>query len=1069
MKSTTRKVKPTIAGGVSSERKQPYTVQEQNDILFRVLFDLSPDAVVLIDPHDPNVSWPIIDCNEAACQMNGYRREELIGHSIDTINATPGTRAERTAYLKQLRKAGNLKIEVEHRHKSGVMFPVEVSTTLITIGKRELVVGIDRDISEHKRAEEALQKAHAELELRVQERTEELAIANQALKTDIAERKKVEEAVELSEKRFRALIENSADAITLLDADGIAIYDSPAAPGMLGYGPDEWIGKNVFELVHADDLQKTQDLFQYLVKTPGARVNSVFRLRHKNGLWYWIEAISANLLTDPSVKAIVVNYRDITERKRAEEALREHTSELASVYRASAPLLSIGTNLIAVAEEIAQIVASEFNLADCGVLLVDNVSMELNSIKRAGTFVLQPLTPSVLLDSPGLTVAAVRTGQTIYVADVSADPRYIRGVAETQSELVVPLKVGADVLGVLDLQSPHKNAFDEHTQRLVAAFAERAALALKNAQLYEAVSAELAERHRAEEELQRRLADFEAVNRLSTAMREVQTLDELLPIVLEVTLGVLRAPAGSLWLYDKAGDELRVEVTRGYGEYEKISPLLPEKSGEGIVGNVFVTRQPFVENDFHVSPRLSEAARQQVPPGWGGAGIPIRAADHVIGVLVANVPHPRELTPNEINLLTTLGEIGGNAIQRIMLGQQTERRLQHLAALSEIDRLIMSSFDLRTTLGVLLNHVIVQLNVDAADILLFDSNSLILETIAERGFRGKSIRRTQPRLDKGYAGQAILDGRMVKIENIRGQQDDEFLTILAAREAFVSYYAVPLMAKGSTKGVMEIFARAPLNLSTYPAFSDNATGSTTALPGLSKDTETGKITLDTEWMDFLNTLAGQATIAIDNATLFDELQRSNAELRVAYDATIEGWSHALDLRDRETEGHTQRVTEMTVKLARAFGLNSAELAQVRWGALLHDIGKMGVPDTILHKPGPLTDEEWLVMRKHPIFAYEMLSPIQYLSLALDIPYCHHEKWDGTGYPRGLKGEQIPFTARIFAVVDVWDALTSDRPYRVAWSAEKVIDHLRLLAGSHFDPEVLKVCIESGVLMDLKRR
>jgi len=165
------------------------------------------------------------------------------------------------------------------------------------------------------------------------------------------------------------------------------------------------------------------------------------------------------------------------------------------------------------------------------------------------------------------------------------------------------------------------------------------------------------------------------------------------------------------------------------------------------------------------------------------------------------------------------------------------------------------------------------------------------------------------------------------------------------------------------------------------------------------------------------------------------------------------------LRDKETEGHSQRVTKMTLKLAHAFDINEADLVRVRWGALLHDIGKMGVPDYILLKPGPLTDEEWVLMKKHPTFAYEMLSSIHYLKAALDIPYCHHEKWDGTGYPRGLKGKQIPLAARIFAVVDVWDAMKSDRPYRPGWTDEKVREHIRTLAGTHFDPQVVEVFLK----------
>jgi HD-GYP domain-containing protein (c-di-GMP phosphodiesterase class II) len=153
---------------------------------------------------------------------------------------------------------------------------------------------------------------------------------------------------------------------------------------------------------------------------------------------------------------------------------------------------------------------------------------------------------------------------------------------------------------------------------------------------------------------------------------------------------------------------------------------------------------------------------------------------------------------------------------------------------------------------------------------------------------------------------------------------------------------------------------------------------------------------------------------------------------------------------------------MTMELAGLFGIKDEELVGIRRGALLHDIGKMGVPDAILLKPSTLTDEEWVSMRKHPSFAFEMLSPIHYLKSAIDIPYCHHEKWDGTGYPRGLIGEQIPLPARIFAIVDVWDAVTSDRPYRKAWSKEKAIEHLRSQAGSQFDPKIVQVCLEAGV-------
>lgn len=179
------------------------------------------------------------------------------------------------------------------------------------------------------------------------------------------------------------------------------------------------------------------------------------------------------------------------------------------------------------------------------------------------------------------------------------------------------------------------------------------------------------------------------------------------------------------------------------------------------------------------------------------------------------------------------------------------------------------------------------------------------------------------------------------------------------------------------------------------------------------------------------------------------------ELAQAYDATIEGWSRAMDMRDKETEGHSQRVTEMTLQLARDLGISESQLNFVRWGALLHDMGKLGVPDSILHKPGELTDDEWAIMRRHPEIAYEMLSPIHFLQQSLDIPYCHHEKWDGTGYPQGLSGEKIPLIARIFSIADVYDALCSDRPYRPAWSKKRACEYIKSESGTHFDPRVVK--------------
>jgi PAS domain S-box-containing protein len=358
---------------------------------------------------------------------------------------------------------------------------------------------------------------------------------------------------------------------------------------------------------------------------------------------------------------------------------------------------------------------------------------------------------------------------------------------------------------------------------------------------------------------------------------------------------------------------------------------------------------------------------------------------------------------------------------------QIRLQLQRLAAINDIDMAISSTLDLRVTLDIFMEKAFPQLHVDAADILLFNPYMQTLEYAVGRGFHTSAIQRTRVRLGEGCCGRAAVERRPVFIHNLR-EESCVRSRQLSMEESFVSYYAVPLIAKGRVNGVLEVFHRAPFDP-------------------------------DQEWLGFLETLAGQAAIAIDNAGLFEGLQHANTELVQAYDATIEGWSHALDLRDKETEGHSQRVTDMTVQIAIAMGINKEHLIHVRRGALLHDIGKMGVPDNILLKADKLTDEEWVLMRKHPVYAYELLSPIAYLRPALDIPYCHHEKWDGTGYPRRLKGEEIPLSARIFAVVDVWDAMRSDRPYRKGWAEEKVREYIKSLAGTHFDPQVVEVFLK----------
>ncbi|MCH7662878.1 MAG: FHA domain-containing protein [Chloroflexi bacterium] len=355
---------------------------------------------------------------------------------------------------------------------------------------------------------------------------------------------------------------------------------------------------------------------------------------------------------------------------------------------------------------------------------------------------------------------------------------------------------------------------------------------------------------------------------------------------------------------------------------------------------------------------------------------------------------------------------------------QRANQIERLNMLHEMAKASRAHLSPRGILALLLEVITKNSGIDAASVLGFNQDMDGLNYVAASGFNTYVPKGTIQKLEESYAGLAAVERRIISVPVISEARSDFFSSPLRADEKFISYYAVPLVIEEQVKGVLEIFHRT-------------------------------SITPSPKWLDFLETLAGQLAVAVDNAELFESLQRANRELSIAYDATLGGWVKGLELRDEDIEGHTQRVTKLAVRLARAMQINEDELIHIRRGSQLHDIGKMGIPDKILHKPGPLTDEELKIMRMHPVYGYEMLSSIDFLSSAVVIPYYHHEKWDGSGYPGGLKGEAIPLNARIFAVVDVWDALRSDRPYRKAWSHKKALKYIQQETGAHFDPLIVE--------------
>lgn len=553
------------------------------------------------------------------------------------------------------------------------------------------------------------------------------------------------------------------------------------------------------------------------------------------------EEITAFQLLAERAAVALENARLFEETQHRAEELHARNLELARLYRASGSLISSVTpDTQGMAQAIVDTVWQEFGQSNCSLVLVQEDSQDLLRLMVSGPFADQLNRGKLTLHGPGLLPKAIRTGQVINVPDVSLSPDYVANWPAARSELTIPLKIGSGVIGAIDLQSKELNAFNASDEHLMTIFAERAALALSNARLYE----------------------------------------------------------------------------------------------------------------------------------------------------------------------------------------QTMRSLQRLTAFRTIDQAISSSMDLRVTMNILLDQVITQLGVDAAAILLYNSDSQVLEYAAVRGFRSRRIERSRLRLSEGNAGRVALERRPIQMIVLPEMAETVTRLQPFVGEQFVSYYGLPLIAKGQLRGVLEILHRSV-------------------------------ITPDQDWLDFLETLARQAAIALDSVASFENLQRSNSELTLAYDAAIEGWSQALELRYSFQKDHAQRTAEMTVRLGRAMKVSEAELVHARRGALLHDIGEIAILDSILNKKGALTEEEWKIVRQHPVYAFDLLSPMRYLQLAADIPHCHHERWDGQGYPRGITGEQIPLLARIFAVADTWDALRSARPHRPAWTKEAARQYIREQAGKCFDPSIVE--------------
>ncbi len=763
------------------------------------------------------------------------------------------------------------------------------------------------------------------------------------------------------------VINNMSDALLVFDREEIVRLVNPAFCQLIGKKEEEIKRSPIRSLL--PDLFPSEEIQSAL--TEGSRINRSFTLYLANGKRLFLEAsLSPIQETSGEILAWITLIRDVTELKKAEEKISQSEMRYRTIFE------NTGSATILIEEDMTIALANrEFEK-------LTGLSKDEIEGKRKFTQFFVP--PDVY--------QMIEYHQKRRVDPESAPKKYTTHLID-QSGNIKEVLVSVDVI--------------PQTKQSIASLVDVTDLRAAEKQI---------------------AFQLEMLNRLyqgAQALSETLDLEKLAQLAIRYSVqefGVKSAFSMVL------GDDNRWEVLSAYPDpYPSIlqSWLNSQEKDQFLID--LTQSDSSLVVDFKEKtkyPQLEEIAQKleieeveafllgKSPQPWGA--------------LIWMVDKPNLLSSELSGFIQTFIHQVITSGEQARLFSRLQRYVEMMRSLHSIDRAIASSLDLQMVLDFTLQEASHHLKVDAMCIYLIDSSS-ILRYKAGLGFLFPEVASYQFRLGEGALGKVVLEKEPLFIPQIR-EEEHSSLPSFIEKEKLLSLFAVPLVAKGKTQGVLIAFHRLPF----HPP---------------------------SDWTEFLITIGGQLAIAIDNITMFEELNRSHIELTLAYDTTIEGWAQALELRDQETEGHTRRVADLTVKLAQALGISSEDLVHIRRGALLHDIGKMGIPDQILLKPGPLTEEEWEIMKKHPVYAWELLSSIRYLRPALDIPYCHHEHWDGTGYPRGLKGEEIPLSARIFSVVDVWDALTSDRPYRPAWTREKALEYIKEQAGHHFDPQIAERFLE----------
>lgn len=992
-----------LANDITQRKRVEEQVASQANLIAQV-----NDAVIAMDRNFVVSSW-----NQGAEQIYGWTADEAIGQSTEKVFRAEFATTTLAEVRKQIQEKGEYVGEVIQYRKDGTRIFVDGHTTALR-DKTGSITGyltVNRDTTERRRAEQEIQKRSEQLEALRQISlglTAELNLG--ALLNSIVQRAIPLIGAQTCSCYLLREDQQLLEQVTLTGAPQLATDQRTRrrGEGLIG---QVW-ERN--EPIAVDDYQKWKLARSVYANVPSRAVMGVPIRWGKKFLGVLVLTAELPHHFSQNEIELLSQFADQAAIAIQNARLFEETRRRADEFEA---MFSVGREL----SQQHDLSAILNRFADSAMKLVHAPAVTLSiydDSKGALETVVAKNFPAALIRTvrlgEGVSGRVAATRNYMIVDDYRNSEFRMTGMGSViRAQVQVPMLYRGELLGVLSLHELGESTrqFKVADANILMLLAGQAAGVVHSARLLN--------------ETQRHAEQLSTLNEISNVVSAHLEVDSVLDVIHQQVSRILPLDVFYIALYDNQTELLTFPLLYDEGSRFEQTPISPRNGTE--INKVIETGRPVLRNRTPeeivapIDPQIQKTANPKRSASL--LFVPLKHGTRIIGVMSTQSYALNVYNEEHLALLSGIANQVSVAIENARLFGEAEQNLQRVQALRQIDRAIAGDFDLQVTINSFLTHVVAQLGVDAADVLVLKPQTQTLEFTQGIGFHTPALQHTHLRLGDGLAGKAALERRNIVISDFIREIDGMAASPLIQSEGFVAYRGIPLIAKGRVNGVLEIFHRSPLPTNQ-------------------------------EWIEYLETLAGQAAIAIENAELLENLQRSNIDLALAYDTTLEGWSRALDLRDHETEGHTRRVTEITLRLAREMGISEAELVHMRRGGLLHDIGKMGIPDSILLKAGELSEQEWEIMRQHPENAFQLLSPITFLKPALDIPYCHHEKWDGTGYPRGLKGEQIPLAARIFAVVDVWDALRSNRVYRPAWTKDKAREHIRSLSGKYFEPKVV---------------